>query len=321
MQASSGRQGLVASYFLAVAASSSTSWPARAAAAQQEQSDIADAMNSLYGTRESGVFLRVVGEGWTRPWEACENWDEACASYARVGRLSFLVLNLLYWNDRRGALMLPNAGVLEEGETADMGFIGTEAARLAATRCMFTVDGWTEFRFNDGCGCTVQSESWVNAHMLRNFSEHQTDGWQGDCYQPDNEAWCIASTPPRTVPLSSHTVGCPERFGCAWRASELAAMMRDYERHVEVIPRLCEQWNEVLLDAARWNAALPGGVLAFFIRKDNCMPGSSCYADFLRWTGEFTAEHGQRPVLELDVSNKELPFKLHVGVPSEAKFV
>merc|ERR1712129_74332 len=102
---------------------------------------------------------------------------------------------------------------------------------------------------------------------------------------------CVASRPPRSVHLSSSTVDCPERFGCAWRADELPDMMRDFKNNLDVIPRLCETWNEVLVDATRWNSHLPSGVQAVFIRADKCMPGSSCYTDFLQWVGEFQSEH------------------------------
>mmetsp|Transcript_44435 Transcript_44435/g.102696 ORF Transcript_44435/g.102696 Transcript_44435/m.102696 type:complete len:321 (-) Transcript_44435:86-1048(-) len=279
--------------------------------AQRSSGNIADAMNALYNEEENGVFLRIVGEGWTRPWEGCEHWGDNCSTYSRVGRLSFLVLNRLYWNARNGSLMLPQDGILEKGQTADMGFIGTEAARQRSTRCMFTVDGWSEFRFNDGCGCTTQSERYVKDGPLFNFSKHQTDGWQGDCLQPEHRDWCTALPAPRWVPLSSPTVGCPERFLCAWHANELTELMRDYKSQLEVIPRLCEHWNEVVVDAIRWNAGLPDGVWAFFIRVDKCMPGSGCHADFLRWYGEFKSRYGEKPILELDTANKWRPFALH----------
>eukprot|EP00927_Polykrikos_kofoidii_P026839 TRINITY_DN2382_c0_g1_i3.p1 TRINITY_DN2382_c0_g1~~TRINITY_DN2382_c0_g1_i3.p1 ORF type:complete len:359 (-),score=34.03 TRINITY_DN2382_c0_g1_i3:171-1181(-) len=280
---------------------------------------VADDLNSLYNDEDGGVLLRIIGEGWTRPWEGCERWDDPCSKYARVGRLSFLILNRLYWNDTTSRLMLPEDGILEPGVTSDMGYIGSETARNRATRCMFTIDGWTEFRFREGCGCTTQSEKYVKLGPLKNFSQHQTDGWQGDCHQPDNQDWCTATKQPRTVPLSSSTVECPERFGCAWRAAELPSMMRDYKANREFIPSLCEQWNEVVVDSTLWNKGLShGAVRAFFIRKDKCMPGTKCYTDFLRWSGEFAAEHGEVPVFELDVKNKETPFKVHsvVNPPS-----
>lgn len=273
---------------------------------------LAEELNSLHNDEESGVFLRLVGEGWIRPWEGCESWSLPCAAYSRVGRLSFLVLNRLYWGKQRGQLLIPDDGILEKGQTADMGFIGTEEARLAAARCMFTIDGWTEFRFNDGCGCTTQSTRYVKMGPLKNFSQHQTDGWQGHCHQPNHEAWCTSKIKPRMVGLSS-PIDCPERFGCAWRSSELKELMRDYKANRSVIPHICEQWNEVVIDATRWNAGLASpetGIRAFFVRKDKCMPGSKCYADFLRWTGQFQEEHGERPVVVLDVFNETQPFSL-----------
>lgn len=274
-------------------------------------SSIADSINHMYNDVEGGVFIRMIGQGWIRPWEGCESSSDPCSAYARVGSLSFLLLNRLYWDTNTSRLRLPDHGRSGVGHTADMGFIGTELTRQQTVVCMFTIDGWSWYRFNNGCGCTTQSDKHITAGPLRNFSKHPTDGWQGDCHQPNHEDWCTARPGPRTISLSNSTVECPERFGCAWRPSELKLMMQDYKANLDNMPHLCTKWNEVVVNASKWNQALlTGNIQAFFIRADKCMPGSACYKDFVRWSSDYQAEFGARPVLVLNVTNETKPFSL-----------
>merc|ERR1712203_311717 len=112
-------------------------------------------MGELYRQTNTGVIMHMFDktEDSNSPWLACvEDSESQGCSWQPKGRLSFLVLNHLAWNDAEQ--VIPVFG----SSFNAVGYIGTQTVTAEKTDCIFPGDGGTMRRDHDGCGCMVDSQ-------------------------------------------------------------------------------------------------------------------------------------------------------------------
>ena len=109
---------------------------------------MADDVNALFHQNDTGVIMHVLDltEDSHNPWLACLSESDDCLSWKPYGRLSFLIMNQLSWNEAAKAINT-------FGDLSSVGYIGTEEVTRDLVRCIFPGDGGTMQRSHEGCGC------------------------------------------------------------------------------------------------------------------------------------------------------------------------
>ena len=78
----------------------------RRAVPKTDDQSVADAVNALFHQNDTGVIMHVLDltEDSHNPWLACLSESDDCLSWKPYGRLSFLIMNQLSWNEAAKAI-------------------------------------------------------------------------------------------------------------------------------------------------------------------------------------------------------------------------
>lgn len=154
--------------------------------------------------------------------------------------------------------------------TTSTGFIGTESAATHTVDCRFPADGGSMQRSHNGCGCDANHPEVCRAADWYWCPEDRTP-WDGVCaMHPDQLPWML------------------EQF------------------HAGNNP-----YNEAVVDGLKWNDAVTSNILAFVIQvgsDSQCGKGTGCYDKFVDKYKKYTAQHGFKPIVGFNDTNKDAPF-------------
>merc|ERR1711941_136172 len=66
-------------------------------------------------------------------------------------------------------------------------------------------------------------------------------------------------------------------------------------------------WNEAIIDGARWNRGLVDNLWTFVLPAD-CESNVKCKEAFYKLYKEFSDKWGDKPILRLNTSSRDVPF-------------
>ena len=138
-----------------------------------DDQSVADDVNALFHQNDTGVIMHVLDltEDSRNPWLACLSESDDCRSWKPYGRLSFLIMNQLSWNEAAKAINT-------FGDLSSVGYIGTEEVTRDLVRCIFPGDGGTMQRSHEGCGVHCDPPRVMQSAGLGLVYSQRTVGWR-----------------------------------------------------------------------------------------------------------------------------------------------
>jgi len=116
------------------------------------------------------------------------------------------------------------------------------------------------------------------------------------CSQADGADWCDVE---------------PHTDWCSFRPSATDEMLEQFKAEgggdSTSASKEYRGYNEVLLDAEQWAAALPNSVSAFALPRE-CEQGSECYSAFTGWYADWIEKFGPWPIVHFDAEKKDAPY-------------
>jgi len=163
---------------------------------------VADAANVLYRQNITGVNMHMIDntEDPDSPWLACITNSTRC-NWQPLGRLSFLLLNYLSWNEAKQQIT-----TFGNGKMNAVGWIGAENVIKEQTNCIFPGDGGTMRRSHAGCGCISTHPEACKEDGFDWCPEDSTP-WDGVCaMHPDMLAEMLKQFKQRGFPYNEAVV-------------------------------------------------------------------------------------------------------------------